>query len=61
MAYQYPCTECNGDATIAYIPDRIKQGKRKGEEKPGWDGLVLPGERLCSRCFKKRGGRLIFG
>lgn len=47
---QYPCTECAGDAYIGYI------GKRIGD----WGGKVKPGERLCSRCFRKRGGVLIF-
>jgi hypothetical protein len=42
----YPCTDCDGDATIGY-------GK-------GWDGKVKNGERLCTRCFSKRGGPRIF-
>lgn len=57
---KYQCTECKGDATLAYIPDTIKRGKRKGEEKPGWKGLVLPGERICTSCFKKRGAKSIW-
>lgn len=50
MAYEYPCTECKGDAFIGYT------AKKKGD----WGGLVQPGERLCTRCFQKRGGINVF-
>lgn len=52
---KYPCTECGGDATMAFSPTTIKRGKDKGKETPGWDGKVLPGERICMRCGGKRG------
>lgn len=51
----YKCTDCGGDATVAYAPDTIKRGKDKGKQRPGWDGKVLPGERLCLLCGRKRG------
>lgn len=57
---EWPCTECGGDATLAYSPSTIKRGKKKGQEEPGWSGLVQPGERLCTKCFVKRGGKSIF-
>jgi hypothetical protein len=57
---EYKCTECGGDATLAYIPNTIKRGKNKGKEIDGWDGLIKAGERICTRCFVKRGGRRIF-
>jgi hypothetical protein len=53
---KYPCTECGGDAFIAYSASTIKSGKRKGEEEDSWGGLVKAGERLCTSCFRKRGG-----
>lgn len=34
----------------------IKSGKRKGQEEDSWGGLVKAGERLCTSCFRKRGG-----
>ena len=40
---QYLCTECGGDAFIAY--------------SAGFDDKVKPGERLCTRCFVRRGGK----
>jgi hypothetical protein len=52
---KYICTECGGDATIAYAPETIKRGRDKGKEKPSWNGLVLPGERICILCGRKRG------
>ncbi len=52
---KYICTECGGDATVAYSPSTIKSGKNKGKEKPGWDDKVLPGERICLPCGRKRG------
>lgn len=60
-AHEWPCTECGGDATVAYCPATIKRGKRKGQEEPSWDGLVQPGERLCTSCFRNRGGVPFFG
>ncbi len=50
----YICTNCGGDAYIAYAPDTIKRGKDKGKEIPSWNGKILPGERLCLTCGKKR-------
>ena len=47
---QYLCTECGGDAYIAYSADK------NGD----WGGLVKVGERVCTRCFRKRGGKAIF-
>lgn len=52
---KYVCTECGGDATIAYCATTIKSGKNKGKEKASWGGLVQAGERLCLSCGKKRG------
>lgn len=52
---EYPCTECKGDAYIGYVPETISRGKNKGKQKPGWNGKVLPGERLCFSCGRKRG------
>ena len=49
----YPCTQCGGDATIAYLA-----GKKKGKD---WGGKVKKGERLCTRCFQQRGGKKIYG
>jgi hypothetical protein len=43
---EYPCTQCGGDATLAY--------------SEGWDGKVKKGERLCTSCFCKRGGKRFF-
>ena len=42
---EYPCTECGGDAFIAY------SAKKNGD----WGGLVKPGERICLPCGKRRG------
>ena len=47
--YEYPCTECGGDAYIGYMA-------KKGSD---WGGLVYCGERLCTACFKRRGGKPI--
>jgi len=44
---KYPCTQCGEDAYLGYTG--------------GWDGAVKEGERLCTRCFKRRGGKPIFG
>jgi len=52
---KYFCTECGGDATLAYSPNTIKRGKDKGKETAGWNGLILPGERICMSCGRKRG------
>lgn len=52
---KYFCTNCNGDALIAYVPETIKRGKLKGQQRAGWNGLVLPNERLCLTCGRKRG------
>ena len=49
---QYPCTACGGDATIAYTA-----GKKKGRD---WSGKVKKGERICTRCYKARGGKTVF-
>lgn len=45
--YEFPCTECGGDAIIGYCC-----GKSKNDN---WGGLVKNGERLCLSCGKKRG------
>lgn len=42
----YRCTECGGDAFVAY--------------GAGFGGKVKSGERICTRCFVKRGGDRIF-
>lgn len=52
---KYVCTSCGGDAFISYAPEMIKRGKNKGQEKPSWNGLVQPGERICLSCGRKRG------
>ena len=57
---EFKCTECDGDAFIAYSPATIRRGKNKGQERPGWDGKILPGERICTRCAMKRGLPRIF-
>lgn len=44
--HEFPCTECAGDAFVGYAE--------------GWQGQVKKGERLCTRCFQKRGGKNIF-
>lgn len=44
----YPCTVCGGDAFIGYAA-----GRRKEQD---WGGKVKRGERLCTRCFQRRGG-----
>lgn len=46
--FEWPCTECGGDAKIAY-----SAGKKRGQD---WNGKVKAGERLCTRCFQNRGG-----
>lgn len=51
----YKCTQCGGNAFVGYGPQTIKTGKNKGQELPGWGGLVQPGERICLVCGKKRG------
>jgi len=45
-AHKHPCTECKGDAFVAF--GFWKDGK---EKKP----LVKRGERLCLACASKRG------
>ena len=50
MTPEFPCTECGGDAFIGYCANK------KGD----WGGKVNPGERLCTRCFQKRGGGNFF-
>ncbi len=57
---KYVCTNCGGDATLAYVAETIKRGKDKGKQRAAWDGLVQPNERLCTSCFSKRGGKRIF-
>lgn len=44
---KFSCTECGGDALVGY--------------GNGWEGRVKKGERLCTRCFQKRGGENFFG
>jgi hypothetical protein len=51
----YKCTDCGGDATVAYTPTTVKSSKNKGKQKPSWGGLVLAGERVCILCGRKRG------
>lgn len=50
LNYEYPCTECSLDATIGY-------GSNK---KDGWGGKTKKGERLCTKCFTRRGGKRFF-
>lgn len=59
MTNKYPCTECGQEAYIAYVPDKIKRGKNKGIEIPGWSGKIIPGERICMSCGRKRGLKFI--
>jgi hypothetical protein len=47
---KYYCTECNGDAYIAYT----------AKKKKDWGGLIKKGERLCISCGKKRLGKYSF-
>ncbi len=47
---EYPCTSCGMDAFIGYVANK------KGD----WNGLVKIGERLCTRCFERRGGEGVF-
>lgn len=49
---EYPCTDCGGDAYIGYAA-----GKEKNSD---WNGLLKKVERLCTGCFKKRGGKKFF-
>lgn len=46
--YEFPCTECGGDAFVAYAA---------GKKNDAWNGKVKRGERLCTACFVKRGGQ----
>lgn len=55
MKVEYKCTNCNGDATVAYTAHTVTRGKNKVKEKPSWGGLIQPGERICLPCGKKRG------
>lgn len=48
---EYPCTECGGDAFVGYASNK----------KSAWGGLVKKGERICTRCFQRRGGNNFFG
>ena len=41
---EYVCTECGGDAFIAYIV----------KDRDDWGGLIKKGERLCLVCGRKR-------
>lgn len=59
MKLQFECTECKGDATLAYVPNEIKRGKNKGKQTPGWNGKIQPGERICMSCGRKRGLKFI--
>lgn len=47
MKILFPCTECKADAFVGYTA--------------GWADQVKPGERLCSKCFRKRTGLAIYG
>jgi hypothetical protein len=40
MKAEYKCTECGGDATVAYVPGTIKRGKDKGKEIASWGGKI---------------------
>jgi hypothetical protein len=59
MKAEYKCTECGGDATVAYVPGTIKRGKDKGKEIASWGGKIKPNERICLRCGRKRGLKFI--
>lgn len=50
MNPEYPCTECGREAFIGY-------GAR---EDADWGGKVKIGERLCTSCFRRRGGEDFF-
>jgi len=47
---KFICTSCGGDAYIAYT----------AKKKSDWNGIVKIGERLCTKCFRKRNGKPIF-
>ena len=47
---QYICTECGGDATVAWANDSDKDIDCFG-------AVIHPKERLCLACAKKRGNR----
>lgn len=55
----YICTDCGGDATIAYVARTIKRGKSKGQQRASWGGQILPNERICLPCGRKRGIKFI--
>lgn len=38
----YRCTECNGDAAMAFVPETIKRGKKKGEQRASWMAKFCP-------------------
>lgn len=44
--YEYPCTECKGNAYVGY-----SHWRRSDRKKP----FIKKGERLCLSCAKKRG------
>lgn len=46
----HPCTECGGEAYMGYTANKTSD----------WGGLVKNGERLCDKCFRRRGGRSVF-
>lgn len=41
---KYICTDCGGDAMIAYTASK----------KTDWNGLIKIGERVCLLCARKR-------
>jgi hypothetical protein len=49
-AQRWLCTQCGGDAMLAY----------SAKKNHDWDGRVKIGERLCTKCFVARGGPKVF-
>lgn len=45
---EYKCTQCGGDAYVAWHNDSKK-------DKDFFGAILHPGERLCLSCGKKRG------
>ena len=50
---KYPCTQCGGDAYIAWANDKKKNIDCFG-------AILKPGERLCLTCGRKRGVNFSF-
>jgi hypothetical protein len=48
---KFPCTECGGNATVAYVANKDSD----------WGGKIKKDERLCLVCGAKRLGFNFFG